>query len=151
MTEDAIECAATVPEGSGSAAHIGFRLGGDTRVGEAMGYHAVSVDADLAVGIVTRALDEAGVVIAIVVDHGGRLVGLVDAAEAALARASMRARELARPCEPIRESAPLSSAVDQMVRKRVRALAVVDDEGHVVALLTDLDALHWVARRTASQ
>jgi CBS domain-containing protein len=35
-----------------------------------------------------------------------------------------------------------------MVHERSRALPVVDDEGQVVALLTDLDALRWVARRS---
>jgi CBS domain-containing protein len=56
--------------------------------------------------------------------------------------------DLVRRVAPIHEGAPLAEAVERMVHERARALPVVDDRGRVVGLLTDLDALHWVARRT---
>jgi CBS domain-containing protein len=142
-----VECAPVTRERSGWDPLTSPRLGGDACVGEAMGYFAVSVQAHLAAGVLAHRLRREGVVLAIVVNDGGRLVGLVDAAAATQAIGSVRAHELARPCDPIRESAPLADAVAQMVRKRARALPVVDDDGRVVALLTDLDALRWVARR----
>jgi CBS domain-containing protein len=43
----------------------------------------------------------------------------------------------------------LVHAIDRMVHERARALPVVDEEGRIVALLTDLDVLRWVARRRA--
>lgn len=111
-----------------------------------MGCFAVSVHAELAAGAVARCLKEEGAAVAIVVDDLGRLVGLVDAADAARATETIRSSRLARRVLPVHESAPLAHAVDRMVHERARALPVVDDERSVVALLTDLDALHWVAR-----
>lgn len=141
-TEDAIECAPFLFDRDRLAV---TRLGADASVGDAMGLFAVSVHADLIAGAVALCLDEAGTSVAIVVDDAWRLVGLVDAADAAQAVESVRARDLARRIAPVHEAAPLDLAVDRMVRERARALPVVDDEGCVVALLTDLDALHWVA------
>jgi CBS-domain-containing membrane protein len=140
--EDAIECAPVILDRERLAI---ARLGADASVGDAMGAFAVSVHADLAAGALALCLDEERTSVAIVVDDAWRLVGLVDAADAARAVKSVRARDLARPIAPVHEAAPLDLAVERMVRERARALPVVDDEGCVVALLTDLDALHWVA------
>ena len=65
-----------------------------------MGIFAVSVHADLIAGAVALCLDEAGTSVAIVVDDAWRLVGLVDAADAAQAVESVRAGDLARPIAP---------------------------------------------------
>jgi CBS domain-containing protein len=140
--EDAIECTPLLFDCDRLAV---TRLGADASVGNAMGIFAVSVPADLAARTLALCLDEAGVSVAIVADDARRLVGLVDAADAARAVESVRARDLARRIAPVHEAAPLDLAVDRMVRERARALPVVDDEGCVVALLTDLDALRWVA------
>jgi hypothetical protein len=69
-------------------------------------------------------------------------------AEAEVPRAAS-ASELARRCETIHESAALADAVGEMVRTRARALPVIDARGAVVALIRDVDALRWVARRTS--
>jgi CBS domain-containing protein len=116
-----------------------------------MGYFAVTVHADLAAEAVGRALLEERTVVGMVVDDEGRLLGLVDPAEATEAVDPVRACDLARPVLPIHERVPLAHAVDRMVKERARALPVVDDSGCVVALLTDLDALHWVARRSSTE
>jgi CBS-domain-containing membrane protein len=112
-----------------------------------MGYVAVAVHADMGAAVVARWLREEGAVVALVVDDDRHFVGLVDAAEAACALESIPAGQLARWVRPVHEATPLDQAVDRMVRERARALPVVDDGGRVVALLTDLDALRWVARR----
>jgi len=148
--DDAIECTPP-PSDRPSLDTLVARLGGDACVGDAMGSRAVAVHADVAAEVVARALAESGAVVAIVVDRDGRLLGLVDAAEITRAVAEAgRAGKLARWVGPVHEAAPLDHAVDRMVRERARALPVVDDGGCVVALLTDLDALRWVARRSAS-
>jgi CBS-domain-containing membrane protein len=149
--EDTIECAPPKSERLPRELLAEARLGGDVCVGDAMGHIAVSVHAELKAVALTRALEEEGAIVAMVVDDDGRLVGLVDAADAALAIESVRARELARRITPVHESAPLAHAVDRMVRERARALPVVDDDGCAVAVLTDLDALHWVALRGGSR
>jgi CBS domain-containing protein len=141
-TEDAIECAPVLFDRDQL---VVTRLGADASVGDAMGIFAVSIHADLIAGAVALCLDEAGTSVAIVVDDAWRLVGLVDAADAAHAVESVPVRDLARRIAPVHEAASLDLAVDRMVRERARALPVVDDEGCVVALLTDLDALRWVA------
>jgi CBS domain-containing protein len=112
-----------------------------------MGYVALSVHAAVLAGALARSLEEGGAVVAVVVDENGRLVGLVEAEDVARALGRVRARELARRVNPIHESAPLSHAIDRMVHERARALPVIDDDGYVVALITDIDALRWVACR----
>jgi CBS-domain-containing membrane protein len=108
---------------------------------------ATAVHADLAAGAMTPLLDEETAAVVIVVDDFGRLLGLVDAADILHAVDAARASDIVRYVAPLRESALLADAVDRMVRERARALPVTDDEGRVVALLTDLDTLRWVARR----
>ncbi len=148
--DDVIECTPPASERSALDSLVA-RLGGDACVGDAMGSRAIAVHADVAAGAVARVLEENGAVVAIVVDRDGRLLGLVDAAEVTRAvTEGGRAGQFARWVGPVHEAAPLDLAVDRMVRERARALPVVDDGGCVVALLTDLDALRWVARRSAS-
>jgi CBS-domain-containing membrane protein len=149
--DDTIECAPPKSERVARDLLADARLGDDACVGDAMGPVAVSVHAELRAVALTSALQEEGAVVAIVVDEDGHLLGLVGAADAVRAIESVRARELAHRVTPVHESAPLAHAVDRMVRERARALPVVDNDGYVVALLTDLDALHWVARRGGSR
>ena len=146
MTERAIECAPLLSEREAREQLADTRLGADACVGDAMGCIAVCVHAQVLADAVTGSLAAEGAIVAIVVDDLGRLVGLMDAERAARTREPTQARELARRVAPVRESAPLADAVERMVQERARALPVVDGEGRVVALLTDLDALRWVAR-----
>jgi CBS domain-containing protein len=148
VAEEAIECTPAPSDRPPGDLRDVLRLGADACVGDAMGHDAVAVDANLTVEPLLRGLADAGAIVGIVVDEEGRLLGLVDAADVAGAARERRAYELARPITPVLESAPLAEAVLRMVHERSRALPVVDDEGQVVALLTDLDALRWVARRS---
>jgi len=144
--DDSIEC--TPPPSSASMSDpFVVRLGGDACVGDAMGGLAVAVHQNVAAGVVARSLGEEGAAVALVVDDEGRLVGLIDSAEIARMVGGVRAGQVARWVGPVHEAAPLDHAIDRMVRERARALPVVDDAGCVVALLTDLDALRWVAHR----
>ncbi len=122
------------------------RLGSDACVGEAVGDAVLCVQGDVPAEVVASALREYGEWIAVVVDDEGRSVGIVYAAEVLRATRSACARRMAHAVAPVDEAAPLSHAVDRMVRERARALPVTGEDERVVALLTDLDALAWVVR-----
>jgi CBS domain-containing protein len=51
------------------------------------------------------------------------------------------------PRHVVSEQAPLAWAVSAIVRDRVRLVPVVDESGVLVGTITDLDLLHWFARR----
>lgn len=145
--EDSIECAAVRHE---NLADEGFdpRLGGDVCVGDVTGFATVCVLADVAAAVLARSLKDQGFAFAVVVEAPDRVLGVVDLETAILARDGVSVGPLARHVHPVREAAPLAFAVERMVRERARALPVVDAEGFLVALLSDIDALRWVARRT---
>lgn len=146
VAEDSIECAAVRDENLADEA-FDSRLGGDVCVGEVTGFATVCVLADVAAAVLARSLKDQGSAVAVVVEAPDRVLGLVDLETAILARAGVSVGHLARHVHPVREAATLAFAVERMVRERARALPVVDGEGVLVALLSDIDALHWVARR----
>jgi hypothetical protein len=125
------------------------RLGGDASVGDAAG-DALVCEGGVAAEVVVRALRQENGWLAVVLDDAGRSAGLVHMADAWVAPPTSHASRIARPILPVRDYAPLAHAVDRMVRERARALPVTDEHERVVALLTDLDALAWVARRRAA-
>jgi CBS domain-containing protein len=145
-TDDSIECATVRAE---SLAYDAFdpRLGGDVCVGDVAGHATVCVLADVSAAVLARSLKEEGSAFAVVVEAPARFVGLVDLESAAFAGDGVSVRQLARRVHPVREAAPLAFAVERMVHERARALPVVDEEGFLVALLSDIDALRWVAGR----
>lgn len=140
---DAIHCTPAL----GSVGPAGGPVGSDVCVGEAMGPSVVLVDACLPAGTLSRSLDVPGHRVAVVVDDAQRAMGLIEVGVAAGALEDCSIEDLVRRVAPIHEGAPLAEAVERMVHERARALPVVDDDGRVVGLLTDLDALHWVAHR----
>lgn len=146
--EDSIECVAKRDE---SLADAGAqRLGGDVCVGDATGCATVCVLADVAPAVLANAMKEQGAAFAVVVETPDRVLGLVDLEAAILASEGVSVGHLARQVFPVREAAPLAFAVERMVHERLRALPVIDDQGSLVAILSDIDALRWVARRTST-
>jgi CBS domain-containing protein len=125
-------------------------LGSEIAVGEAMGGDAISIctDAPLRAAVEALARAPSTVAVAIVVESGDRIVGLIERPHDSLVEEIASTHELERAPVPIRESATLAAAVARMAKERRRALPVVDDDGRVVGVITDLDALHWVARRS---
>jgi hypothetical protein len=126
-------------------------LGGDVCVGEAIGPYSVSVCADAPVRAAFAALSRApaAVLMGIVVDAANHVVGCIERIEPCGPMDADCTERLARAVAPVRESATLAVAVARMTKERRRALPVVDDEGRTVGLISDLDALRWVARRNA--
>jgi len=124
-----------------------LRLGADVCVGDAMAPATYCVPAEVMAAVVARSLKEHGASVAVVVHAPDRFVGLVDLETATLASQGVPVGDIARHVRPVREAAPLAFAVERMVHERARALPVVDDEGFLVALLSDIDALRWVATR----
>jgi CBS domain-containing protein len=117
----------------------------DACVGSAAGRATLSVPAHVTSAVLARFMTAQGTAHAVVVDAPRQLVGIVSSEAAAFARGEAPVGHLARHLHPVHEGAPLAFAVERMVHERVRALPVVDDEGTLVGLLTDLDALRWVA------
>jgi CBS domain-containing protein len=144
--EDSIDCTA-VPDEDLADEAFDIRLGGDVCVGDVMGCSTVCVLAEVTGAALARSLKEMGNAFAVVVDGPDRFLGLVDLEAATLAGDKLSAGRLARHVQPVREAAPLAFAVERMVHERARALPVVDEEGFVVALISDIDALRWVANR----
>jgi CBS domain-containing protein len=147
---EAVECLPSI-RSAPSDYRVVARIGGDVCIAEAMSHDAVCIGADALAKRVACALERAGAPVALVVDGAGRLLGLVEAADAAESHRPVTARHLARRINSVSESAPLAHAVDRMVHERARALPVVDDVGNVVGILTDLDALRWVAGRNGQR
>jgi hypothetical protein len=114
-------------------------------VGTAMGGASVAVMADVAVVQLAEAIEPGGWVPAVVLDAAHRALGLIDREQLASGERGACVGTLARPTAPVREVSPLMSVVHRMVRERARSLPVVDAAHCTVGVVTDLDALRWVA------
>lgn len=117
------------------------------RVGEVMGGSAVAVERDVASADVARLFKERRTSAVAVVTADGLLVGVISASD--LARAGDGATAFAMMTSrlhTIPESAPIAHAVALMTTERVRQVPVLSDEGELVGVLTDRDALAWIAR-----
>jgi CBS domain-containing protein len=149
LEDSAVECVPGLVEGAPDV-FPDPGLGGDICVGEAMGGYAVLLVPRAPLGAAVEALGRAPVAspTGIVVDDADRVLGVIERPDARRVVEAV-AGELALPVAPIRESATLAAAVARMTKERRRALPVVDDAGRVVGLVTDIDALRWVARRSA--
>jgi CBS domain-containing protein len=147
----AVECAPVLLESEARGLTADPGLGGDICVGEAMGGRAVSIAAGTPLSAAVEVLARASVAFAIgiVVDDDDRVIGTIEGPNASLGADVVSTGQWARPVAPIRESATLADAVARMAKERRRALPVVDGAGRVVGLISDIDALHWVARQKA--
>jgi hypothetical protein len=146
-----IECAPGALESEARGLTVDPGLGGDACVGEAMSEHAVSIVAGTPLRTAVELLAKASVALStgIIVDEDNRVVGTIELPEAKTAADVASTEGVTHPVEPIRESATLAAAVARMAKERRRLLPVVDDAGRVVGLISDIDALHWVAGRKA--
>jgi len=125
------------------------RIGGDVLTGETMGAVAVCTRVETPAGVVARALARERLLAAVVVDEWGRFVGTVERSDADAAPPEECLHGIVRVVAPVNEATPLASVIARMVHDRARALAVVDEDGRPVGLVSDLDALRWVAERSA--
>jgi CBS domain-containing protein len=130
---------------------LNARLGGDVCVGAVAGEETILVHEEVPSAEVVSMLTEHGVAMALVAQDEGLPLGVVHIEDAASARRATSASRVARRISPVHEAAPLAHAIERMVRERARGIPIVNDEGRALALLTDLDALAWVARRTKSE
>jgi hypothetical protein len=140
-----VECVPGVPARAPPGA-AQRRLGDDAPVADAMAPHHLRVLPDVTAGAIADTLDRPPLATA-VVDPGGRLLGIVATADVAQSPPDRIAQDLGRRGLVVPETASVAEAVDHMVHGHVRWLAVTDDEERVVGLLTDVDALRWIAQR----
>ncbi|HEX8792420.1 MAG TPA: CBS domain-containing protein [Polyangiaceae bacterium] len=119
----------------------------ESSVGSAMGEASLAIEAGLPVAELARLVKSAGWMAVVVLDADHRALGLIDREAVTGADPSVAAESLVRPVEPVLESSPVISVVHRMVHERARALPVMDAGRSAVGLVTDLDALRWVAVR----
>jgi CBS domain-containing protein len=110
------------------------------------------VVADVPLSVVHAALVTAPPWIAFpVVDEHGALVGSlpndrVSAAGEEPRECFLPVTERMVPAWSVRESEPLDTAIAAMTLHRLRHLPVVDDEGRVTGIISDVELLRWIAR-----
>jgi CBS domain-containing protein len=157
LGQEAIECA--VPPGAELPLLFGDQplfvgpgsLASRTSVGAVMSARVLCVDADMEVALLTRIGDYESYPGILLVDDDTRLVGILsradlDSCKRRGAQAAVRTRDLVHAdVRAVHESSSLAEALSRMVHEHLRVLAVVDDEEFVIGLLSDLDALRWVA------
>jgi iron-sulfur cluster repair protein YtfE (RIC family)/CBS domain-containing protein len=144
VSEVAVEC---TPHGEMPEPREGTpRIGDASAVGAAMGEYYVTAGSEVSVDVIARALEDAHTQAALVVDDTDRLVGAVRREDARISPANRRAKDLVEDTPCIHESASLADAFARMAKTHKRFLPVLDSNERVVGLLSDIDALHWVAR-----
>jgi CBS domain-containing protein len=146
MGPDSIVCSPAVE--ARKLRHGPERLGDETSVGEAMAATQVSASPDVPAGRIAKALADARGAAAVLVDDALHVLGLVEPAEAA-ASLGVQGGDLVQNGPAVLESASLADAVAFMVKARRRHLPVVGPDDRAVGVLTDLDALHWIAAHRA--
>jgi CBS domain-containing protein len=145
IERDLVQCAPDLDmRGRG---HTCGRLGDDASVGEVMGASQIGVSPDVPAGELANALANAPGMAALVVDDSQRLLGLVEPNEAASSPIQQRSVELGHMGPTVAESASLADAVAFMAKAHLRFLPVIRDDGRAVGVLTDLDAMRWVAAK----
>jgi CBS-domain-containing membrane protein len=120
-------------------------LRAESLVGAAMGEASVTIEAAMPVAELAPLVESGGWMTVLVLDSDHHALGLIHREQLADAESGTAAEALARPIAPVFESYPVMSAVRRMVHQRARALPVVDGARSAVGILTDLDALRWVA------
>jgi hypothetical protein len=140
---DTVECTPDVDALTSSRAQA--RLGDGASVGEAMGAKQVSASPEVPVGRIARVLADTPGAAAVLVDDALHVLGFVQAAEAASAPAVQKSDALAERGPAVLESASLADAVAIMAKAHRRYLPVIGDDERAVGVLSDLDALHWIA------
>jgi CBS domain-containing protein len=143
VSGQAVECTPGAAPSPGTSDPV--RLGTGACVGEVMGTRQFSVLPEVPARDIVRALRDTPGAPVVVVDDGDRLLGVIEPFVAASAPLGARASALRHDRSAITESASLADAVDLMVKGHARSLPVVRSDGRVVGMLSDLDALRWVA------
>jgi len=121
------------------------RLGEDASVGEVMGANQVSASPDVPAGELADAMAKVPGNAALLVDDAQRPLGLVEPGEAASSPTGERSGTLGRAGPAVAESESLADAVAFMAKAHRRFLTVIRDDHRALGVLTDLDALRWVA------
>jgi CBS-domain-containing membrane protein len=124
------------------------RIGGNVLTGEVMGAVTLCARVETPAGVVARAIAQERVLAAVIVDEWERYVGIVERADAEAAAPAECLHGIVRAVAPVHEASPLAGVIARMVHDRARVLAVVDDDRRPAGVLSDLDALRWVRRRT---
>jgi CBS domain-containing protein len=138
VERDRVRCAPDLAEHLGGA--------GSSRtacVAEALDVRQVQAARDVPTERIVRALADVPGAAAALVDDGQRVLGLFEDAEPRSSSTGQASVDLDRDGQTIFESAPLAEALARMAKTHRRHLAVVRDDGKVVGVLSETDALRW--------
>ena len=122
------------------------RSGARVRVGAIVGTKQIAVRAEVTIRELRRLLAEDSANTVLVVDHEDRLLGTIDAPSLEHAPGAAPTILRMRAKHSIVETASVAEAVDYLVHSHSRSVAVVDENGHAVGVLTDIELLRWFAR-----
>jgi CBS-domain-containing membrane protein len=139
--------AVRIDEASVTCAPAVDPLRGQSVVGAAMGEASVTIEAATPIVELAPLVESGGWMTVVVLDSDHRALGLIDREQLTGVASGTAAGTLARHIAPVLESFPVMTAVRRMVHQRARALPVVDGARSAVGILTDIDALRWVAAR----
>jgi CBS domain-containing protein len=145
---DAVRCS---PDPAANTAAPTARIGGETPVGAVMSARHVSALPEVPAGQVAKATGGAPDVAVLVVDDGDHLLGVIEPAVLAASPTDTLAATIGQRAPSIREDRSVAEAIECMVRGHRRFLPVVQEDGRVVGVLSDLDILRWVARAQQPQ
>ena len=123
-------------------------LARDVPAGAAAAEHLFSVRPDVPLLVVAPLLASARrAAVVVVVDEHERPLGNIIATSVTPERWSMLAGEaMETHLVKLHEGAPLSHAIALLAFRRARQVLLVTDDGRVTSVLTELDALRWVAK-----
>jgi len=123
----------------------------NTPVHEILGASALCFDCEMTLAEASRALEEARVKTAPVVEDQGVLLGIlsqVDCVADAGVEEDMRplVEDVMQPAASVRESDSIQRAAQALAESGLDAIPVVSDEEVVVGLVSAMDFVRWLAR-----
>jgi CBS domain-containing protein len=144
---NAVRCS---PDPAAKEAPPTTRIGSETPVGAVMNARHVSALPEVPAAQLANATGGAPDVAVLVVDDGDHPLGIIEPAVLAASPGAMPAATIGHSIPSIREDSSVSDAIECMVRGHRRFLPVVQEDGRVAGVLSDLDILRWVARMARS-
>ena len=149
----AVDCVAGddhhhLPHGRVDVAEAAVRV----RLGDVLGVDTTCVRSDVKIEAVVELLLDDGLRAVPVVDETRRLVGIVSKTDLLRPRGTGKKRTkvvadiMTSVVHGLPEDAPVAYAISLMAFEGLHEVPVVDQESHVIGMITATDALRWVAQ-----
>jgi len=148
----AVECLAGedhhLPHGRVDVAEAAVRV----RLGDVLGVDTTCVRSDVKIEAVIDLLLDDGIRAVPVVDESRRLMGIVSKTDLLRPRGTGKKKTkvvadiMTSVVHGLPEDAPVAYAISLMAFEGLHEVPVVDQESHVIGMITATDALRWVAK-----